>query len=65
MTHYLLVKVDTTDVDEVVDAVNDSLSRVPGYGLVGRSFVCDITNSKVVDTLNGVDLIPTQTRTRG
>lgn len=64
MTHYILVKVETTDVEAVIMALDAALDGDDVYKFVGRTLVCDIKNPQATAYVDGVDLNPTRTETR-
>lgn len=65
MTHYILVKVETNNVVDVILALDAALDGDDIHKSIGRVLVCDIRNCDVLDTLDKVDLQPSRTETRG
>lgn len=63
-THYILVKVETTDVEAVILAVDAALDGDDIHKVVARTLVCDIANPAVLEQMDGADLMPTRTETR-
>jgi len=64
MTHHILVKVETTDVEAVILALDAALDGDDVHKVVGRTLVCDIKNVSVCELLSCSDLQPTRTETR-
>lgn len=64
MTHHILVKVETTDVEAVILALDAALDGDDIHKVVGRTLVCDIRNLEVCEQLSVADLNPTRTETR-
>lgn len=63
-THYILVKVETTDLERVVLAIDAALDGDDIHQIVGKALVCDVNNLHVQWVLDGADLMPTRTETR-
>lgn len=62
--HYILVKVETTNVEDVIRTLDAALDGDDIHQKVGRTLVCDIKNELVQGFLDDADLKPTRTETR-